>query len=180
MVEQLRPVILGVRDDALKAEFTNLATLTLKLQLVVKLQLEQIDGAQSFNQATNFRASLAELDGELKRVFDMVEQMTADRIDESRRVNLFRMVRDGLFGLLALGLMVVLLYYMVRRVLRPLSALKHMLDASGDAVLIVNSNGRIEIANAGAGAAKCSFILRRRCMACRSTACWRCRAGPRI
>lgn len=151
MVEQLRPVILGVRDEALKAEFTNLATLTLKLQLVVKLQLEQIDGAQSFNQATNFRASLAELDGELKRVFDMVEQMTADRIDESRRVNLFRMVRDGLFGLLALGLMVVLLYYMVRRVLRPLSALKHMLDASGDAVLIVNSNGRIEIANAGAG-----------------------------
>lgn len=151
MVEQLRPVILGVHDDALKAAFTNLTTLTLKLQLVVKLQYEQIDGVQSFRQVTNFRVNLLELDEELRRTFGMVERMTAERIDESRRTYLLRMVRDGLFGVLALSLVLVLLYYMVRRVLRPLSALKHMLDASGDAVLIVNRNGRIEIANAGAG-----------------------------
>lgn len=151
MVEQMRPIILAAHDDELKAAFNNLVTLTLKLQLVVKLQHEQIDGVQSFNQATDFHASLAELSTVLQNAFGMVERMTAERIDEGRSVFLFRMVRDGLFGALALGLVLVLLHYMVSRVLRPLSALKHMLDASGDAVLIVNRNGRIEIANPGAG-----------------------------
>ncbi|WP_139167053.1 PAS domain S-box protein, partial [Chromobacterium sphagni] len=148
---KLRPRVDSVGMPRLTQQFAQLSMLSSKLQLLVQLQLEQLDGRLKFSQATDYRLNLQQLTSVLQQMQTAVSTRADAVAQENRQYYRQILLREGLFALAALGLLTVLLYVMVRKVLRPLDFLQRMLDVSGDAMLVVNHRGVIDIANEGAG-----------------------------
>ncbi|QEL54956.1 PAS domain-containing hybrid sensor histidine kinase/response regulator [Chromobacterium paludis] len=149
-LSKLRPRVDSVHDAQLSEQFSRLVMMADKLQLLVQLQLEQMDGKLKFSQATDFEANL----DQLTAVFTLVSQSVSDHAalaakesqDDAQR----EWMRESALGLAEIILLAFLLYVMVRKVFKPLDFLQRMLDVSGDAMLAVNASGAIEMANEGA------------------------------
>ncbi|WP_052877998.1 PAS domain-containing hybrid sensor histidine kinase/response regulator [Chromobacterium subtsugae] len=148
---KLQPRVDSVRDVRLAQQFIQLTRLASKLQLLAQLQLEQLDGRLKFSQAADYPLNLRQLTSALQQLQAMVSARAEALATENRQYYLHILLREGAFGLAAMALLVFLLYVMVRKVLKPLDFLQRMLDISGDAMLVVNQDGVIEIANEGAG-----------------------------
>ncbi|POA99790.1 hypothetical protein C2134_04780 [Chromobacterium sinusclupearum] len=150
-LDKLRPRVDSVQDPSLSAKFTTLALLAQRQQLLAQLQLDQLDGRLQFAQANNFSLNLDRLTEAFSQTLQDVSGHTAAAAQASLSDARRELLRAGLFALVEIVLLGFLLYVMVRKVLKPLDFLQRMLDVSGDAMLVINQSGAIEMANEGAG-----------------------------
>ncbi|MEN7431697.1 ATP-binding protein [Chromobacterium sp. TRC.1.1.SA] len=141
----------SIGDAELSRQFGELAMQANRLQLLTQLQLEQVDGRMQFSQATDYRRNLLQLSGSLDKIRVAIGERAQRTLQDNRSNYRNTLLREGVFGLAMLALLGFLFHVVVRKVLKPLDFLQRMLDVSGDAMLVIDQNGVIDMANEGAG-----------------------------
>ncbi|AXE31421.1 hypothetical protein DK842_16875 [Chromobacterium phragmitis] len=151
MLKRLQSRLDSIGDAGLSSQLPDIAMQGNRLQLLTQIQLEQMDGRLQFSQATDYRQNQRQLEVVLERAQALIAAKAEQRLRENRSHYLGILLREGVFGLAMLALLAFLSYVVVRKVLKPLDFLQRMLDVSGDAMLVVDQNGVIDMANEGAG-----------------------------
>ncbi|MBV8645825.1 ATP-binding protein [Paludibacterium sp.] len=121
-----------------------------------ELSTEQVTGlAQgkgSPDAAEEYRRRTESLQDQVIQRFRTFSLFLRDRVSRASSEALAQLIQNSLFLCLAIFLNLGLVFWLQRRVLRPLLLLNTVQDAAREAILLTNTHGRIFMANRGAEA----------------------------
>ncbi|TDR81510.1 ATP-binding protein [Paludibacterium purpuratum] len=100
--------------------------------------------------ADQYRQRTESLQDVVIQRFRLFSLFLRDRVEQDTRAALGQLVQNTLFLCLAILLNLALVFWLQRRVLRPLLLLNKVQDAAREAILLTNTQGRIFMANRGA------------------------------
>ena len=151
MLQQLRVDAGHIDDPALADSLRHISDSALALHMLNKQQLQQQQQHQSMRAMQSAMQPLLDrVQQESWALFQNANRLCAEQIQQALADYRRQLIHDSLLGLAILGLALILLYSMTKRVLKPLNHLQSMLDAAGDAIMTISQQGRVLSANAGA------------------------------
>ncbi|MBV8678921.1 MAG: response regulator [Aquitalea sp.] len=151
MLQQLRADAVHIEDRPLNDSLRKVSDLALRLHMLNKQQrLLYAQHQSTRSMLSDMQQQVDAVQRESWALFLHTNRLCDGQIQQALQEYRRELIRDSLLGLAILGLGLILLYSMTRRVLKPLNHLQSMLDAAGDAIMTVDPHGRILSANAGA------------------------------
>ncbi|MBI3146481.1 MAG: response regulator [Pseudogulbenkiania sp.] len=151
MLELLRSNIRFLGQPQLAQRLAELNEATYRQFRLSNAQLAELQGpAASLPVSGVYLASIRRSHDQVLALFDDAS-LLAERVLEQQRNENYRSLQLAVTAsLLALALYAGLLFAVMRRILRPLSRLQQVLDATRDAILTVDEDGAVHMANLGA------------------------------
>ncbi|MDC7691417.1 ATP-binding protein [Vogesella indigofera] len=151
LLESLRYNTGYLGDATLRQQLAALATQTWLLHQSADRQLLALEqGRVAPATAHEYKTAAQQVNRNLGVFFAELTRAAANRVDEQQQRYAQSLALNISFAVLALLLYAYLLLRMRYRILRPLQRMQRVLDAAADAILTVNANHRIEVANYGA------------------------------
>ncbi|SMF29715.1 ATP-binding protein [Pseudogulbenkiania subflava] len=151
MLELLQSNIRYLGPGELSQRLTKLNAATYQLFRMSNAQLAELQGAAASLPVSGvYVEAIRRAHDEVLFLFDDASRLAESTLEEHRQA-LYRELQLTVFAsLLAFALYAALLFAVMRRILRPLRRLQQVLDATRDAILTVNDDGIIQMANVGA------------------------------
>ncbi|WP_024304490.1 ATP-binding protein [Pseudogulbenkiania sp. MAI-1] len=151
MLELLQTNIRFLGHSQLAQRLAGLNEVTFRLFRMSNAQLAELQGpGASLPVSGVYLGTIRRSHDQVLALFDDASRLTETVLDEHRKEAYRSLQLTLVSSLLALALYAALLFTVVRRILRPLSRLQQVLDATRDAVLTINEDGVIQMANLGA------------------------------
>ncbi|MFC3625905.1 ATP-binding protein [Vogesella amnigena] len=151
LLVSLRSGLQFVADPALQQSLLRLSAVIDQLHHATRQQQQLLDsgGAGSLPQQS-YRQLNARLGTELSALFQQLTTRMSQQVSQYQQGFRNQLLLHGSFSLLALGLYLYLWWRMRSSILRPLRRMQRVLDAATDAILTVDADRRVQVANLGA------------------------------
>ena len=151
MLELLQTNVRFLGQDSLSQRLAKLNEATYRLFRMSNAQLAELHGTGGALPVSGvYMEAVRRAHDEVLFLFDDASRLAEAVLDAHRHEDYRALRLTIVASLLALALYAALLFTVMRRILRPLSRLQQVLDATRDAVLTVNDQGIIQMANLGA------------------------------
>ena len=151
IMERLRESISFLGEPALQERLRKLNSSIISLNRQSDLQLQLLDGNQGKQLVKGDYLPLwGSLGAQMDDFFAQLSQLTHLRVQRYIHDYQLGLLFNGLFATLSVCLYLFLLLRMRSHILQPLRRLQRLLDAAADAILTVDEQRRVVVANHGA------------------------------
>lgn len=151
LIEKLRERTQNQSEPEIKKLMQQISELAFQISVQTKTQRKQLGGeVQGLQDTTELYSQLEFTQETFRTSIEKINELIGQQIEKRQREYRDQLRFDYTLAALLLLLYGALMHFMVRYILKPLNLQQNMLDAAEDAILTMDSSGKIFTATSGA------------------------------